>query len=88
MDKKNVSVWKSWIDNSIKKSRRIKGGNYVQISTVEKCVINEEIIYKPRNRTVVFRGFTKSPEDSSSASDISLKMITDSRSNKGDLILK
>ena len=76
----NNPVWRSWIEKSIKKSRRIKGGNYVQISTVEKCIVNEEIVYKPRNRTVVFRGFTKSNEDS--ASNIALKMITDSRSNK------
>ena len=76
----NDPIWRSWIEKSIKKSRRIKGGNYVQISTVEKCIVNEEIVHKPRNRTVVFRGFTKSTEESTS--NIALKMITDSRSNK------
>ena len=81
-EESNDPIWRSWIEKSIKKSRRIKGGNYVQISTVEKCIVNEEIVYKPRNRTVVFRGFTKSTEESTSKSNIALKMITDSRSNK------
>ena len=64
-------AWKTWLDKSVKKSRKIKGGNYVQIATVEKCP--EEGVWKPRCRTVVFRGFTNSSEE------IGMKMVTDSR---------
>ena len=65
-------TWKAWLDKSIKKSRRIKGGNYVQIATVEKCP-DEEGVWKPRCRTVVFRGFTSDEQS------IGMKMVTDSR---------
>jgi len=45
--------WKDRIDISIAKSRKIRGSNFVQIST-----INYETM-EPRCRTVVFRGFLK-----------------------------
>ena len=68
-----VPSWKVMVDTSSKKARKIKGGNYVQIATVEKC--EEENVWKPRCRTVVFRGFTNRQEDGT----IGLKMITDAR---------
>jgi len=48
-----IPNWKERIDISIAKSRKIRGSNYVQIST-----INYEMM-EPRCRTVVFRGFLK-----------------------------
>ncbi|KAL7488427.1 hypothetical protein ACHAW6_014012 [Cyclotella cf. meneghiniana] len=77
-----VINWKSRIDISIAKSRKIRGSNYVQISTVDHTTL------EPRCRTVVFRGFIKnfpSARDPSVAlkyGDCVMKMITDSRSNK------
>ena len=62
----------TWIDRikvSIAKSRKIIGGNYVQIATVD-------LEGNPTCRTVVFRGFTQSN------GAIKLRMITDSRSEK------
>lgn len=47
---KNQS-WRSLLEVSIAKSRKIRGSNYVQIATVEEG--------EPRCRTVVFRGFLK-----------------------------
>lgn len=71
--------WKSRIDESIAKSRKTRGSNYVQISTVADG--------EPRCRTVVFRGFQKLPSDHPVAvtcddSSCVMKMITDNRSNK------
>jgi PPOX class probable FMN-dependent enzyme len=63
--------WLERIDISIKKSRKIKGGNYVQIATVDENG-------SPNCRTVVFRGFLKYNNDK----NIAMKMITDSRSEK------
>lgn len=65
------------------KSRKIRGSNYVQISTVSKDG-------EPRCRTVVFRGFLNSanlPEDHSMGGDFDgkpcvMKMCTDLRSKK------
>lgn len=80
----------SWIDLmgvSIAKSRKIRGSNYVQISTVTKDG-------EPRCRTVVFRGFLNSsnfPEEHSMSPQNGghfqdkpciMKMCTDLRSNK------
>jgi len=45
--------WRSLLEVSIAKSRKIRGSNYVQISTVSKDG-------EPRCRTVVFRGFLNS----------------------------
>ena len=71
-DLSNKSMnWLERIDISIKKSRKIKGGNYVQIATVDE-------MGSPNCRTVVFRGFLKYNYDKS----IAMKMITDSRSEK------
>jgi hypothetical protein len=54
IDSKEQS-WRSLLEVSIAKSRKIRGSNYVQIATVEEG--------EPRCRTIVFRGFLKVPED-------------------------
>ena len=73
-----IMNWKSRIDISIAKSRKIRGSNYVQISTVDHATM------EPRCRTVVFRGFMKDVplENNASYGDCVMKMITDLRSNK------
>jgi PPOX class probable FMN-dependent enzyme len=63
--------WLARIDISIARSRKIRGGNYVQIATVDPEGF-------PHVRTVVFRGFLKP----GSGSKVAMKMITDARSNK------
>eukprot|EP00545_Synedropsis_sp_CCMP1620_P003464 CAMPEP_0119010984 /NCGR_PEP_ID=MMETSP1176-20130426/5377_1 /TAXON_ID=265551 /ORGANISM="Synedropsis recta cf, Strain CCMP1620" /LENGTH=270 /DNA_ID=CAMNT_0006963737 /DNA_START=20 /DNA_END=832 /DNA_ORIENTATION=- len=74
-----IISWKARIDGSIAKSRKIRGSNYVQISTVSDG--------EPRCRTVVFRGFQNLPPDHPIAVECDsksciMKMITDNRSNK------
>jgi pyridoxamine 5'-phosphate oxidase len=74
----NIS-WKARIDTSIARSRKIRGSNFVQISTVSNG--------EPRCRTVVFRGFQKVPSEHPIATECDgmscvMKMITDNRSNK------
>jgi PPOX class probable FMN-dependent enzyme len=79
-----LTPWREAIEVSIAKSRKIRGGNYVQLSTID-YETNE-----PRCRTVVFRGFQPlephSNMDSHSAATAKkpcvMKMITDSRSSK------
>jgi pyridoxamine 5'-phosphate oxidase len=80
--------WRDRIDISISRSRKIRGSNYVQISTISQG--------EPRCRTVVFRGFQNLPmqhpysvtyeHNNDSNTDIKkscvMKMITDNRSNK------
>ena len=61
-----VVPWRERITDSIARSRKIRGGNYVQLATVDSNSA-------PRCRTVVFRGF---------APDGRLKIITDNRSAK------
>ena len=61
--------WKSLLDVSIKRSRKVRGGNYVQIATVD-------LEGNPHCRTVVFRGF------STIQGKKYLRMITDGRSQK------
>jgi len=78
----SVISWRERINGSIARSRKIRGGNYVQIATVdpETC--------EPRCRTVVFRGFLPPrPKEDGSAADEGgepcvMKMITDLRSSK------
>jgi pyridoxamine 5'-phosphate oxidase len=79
----------SWYDRilvSSAKARKIRGGNYVQIATV-----NED--GQPCCRTVVFRGFLtlSSPalgvDTLGSAKYVAMKMITDARSDKVTQIL-
>jgi PPOX class probable FMN-dependent enzyme len=74
----DITSWRSRIDTSIAKSRKIRGGNYVQIATVDPST-NE-----PRCRTVVFRGFQEVSTESVDCDDkpCVIKMITDARSNK------
>lgn len=69
----NVKSWQSMLDVSIRKSRKTRGGNYVQIATVDSNG-------SPRCRTVVFRGLLKIASDSSEL--VAMKMITDARSEK------
>jgi len=64
-----LTPWLSRIEVSIAKSRKIKGGNYVQIATVASDGL-------PHCRTVVFRGFSKIGSTSL------MRMITDARSEK------
>mmetsp|Transcript_29388 Transcript_29388/g.41120 ORF Transcript_29388/g.41120 Transcript_29388/m.41120 type:complete len:297 (-) Transcript_29388:157-1047(-) len=82
-DTTTLQSWRSMIETSIARSRKIRGGNYVQIATVDPTT-NE-----PRCRTVVFRGFQNIDKDESSAPFVEcdgksciMKMITDTRSNK------
>ena len=63
-------TWKENIKRSIGKSRKVRGGNYVQIATVDAN-------NNPRNRTVVFRGWL--PLNNGKEA---MKMITDARSEK------
>ena len=60
-------AWHSTIAKSIKKSRAIRGGNYVQLATVAGG--------EPRVRTVVFRGWHESDAPT-------MSFITDRRSQK------
>ena len=48
-----IPDWKERIDVSIARSRRVRGSNYVQISTIDVGAM------EPRCRTVVFRGFLR-----------------------------
>lgn len=61
--------WKTAIDVSIARSRKVRGGNYVQLATVDQAT------GEPRVRTVVFRGFLQ-------GDNLTMKMITDRRSSK------
>jgi Uncharacterized conserved protein len=67
-----LTSWRDKITSSIARSRKIRGGNYVQISTVDPATL------EPRCRTVVFRGFLK---ENGSETNV-MKMITDKRSCK------
>lgn len=73
-DEVTMQTWRSRIDRSIAKSRKIRGGNYVQIATVD-------LEGKPACRTVVFRGFLDVAEGEGEKK-IGMKMITDARSDK------
>jgi len=66
-----LKTWLEKIETSIAKSRKVKGGNYVQIATIDENG-------SPNCRTVVFRGFLKYNNDE----NIAMKMITDLRSEK------
>jgi pyridoxamine 5'-phosphate oxidase len=77
----NIKSWRAMLEASSAKSRKVRGGNYVQIATVDP------VTNQPRCRTVVFRGFVKLPEGHSCYSSCDnfsciMKMITDSRSQK------
>jgi len=81
-----LPIWKETTDISIAKSRKIRGGNFVQIATVDPQTL------EPRCRTVVFRGFLPDPptNDTTTSTDnptnsnnnFIMKMITDKRSSK------
>mmetsp|Transcript_32793 Transcript_32793/g.94071 ORF Transcript_32793/g.94071 Transcript_32793/m.94071 type:complete len:273 (+) Transcript_32793:223-1041(+) len=71
--------WRSLLEVSIAKSRKIRGSNYVQLATVEDG--------EPRCRTVVFRGFQKLDSGHSLSNECdslstTFKMCTDLRSRK------
>lgn len=77
-----VIPWRERINGSIARSRKIRGGNFVQVATVDPETS------EPRCRTVVFRGFLppKPNEDGNTTSQPEesciMKMITDLRSSK------
>jgi pyridoxine/pyridoxamine 5'-phosphate oxidase len=68
-----VVPWRERIDASIARSRKVRGGNYVQIATVDEAGL-------PRCRTVVFRGWV--PAAAPGGQGEAMKMITDARSEK------
>lgn len=70
--KDGITPWRERIQQSSNLSREIRGGNFVQIATVDAdgC---------PCCRTVVFRGFVKFK---SNAINEAMRMITDARSEK------
>ncbi len=73
--------WRSLIEKSIAKSRNVRGGNYVQLATVDATTM------EARCRTVVFRGFLNLPPGHAqrrTLDDMScvMKMITHRRSTK------
>lgn len=75
----NPKSWRSLLEVSIAKTRKIRGSNYVQLSTIEDG--------EPRCRTVVFRGFQKLPSDhvlfdECDSLTTTMKMCTDLRSRK------
>mmetsp|Transcript_27646 Transcript_27646/g.50188 ORF Transcript_27646/g.50188 Transcript_27646/m.50188 type:complete len:300 (-) Transcript_27646:8-907(-) len=79
----NETTWREKIAISAAKSRKVRGGNYVQLATVDPTT-NE-----PRCRTVVFRGFLPIPQEDTNAQhgicsgqSCVMKMITDLRSSK------
>jgi hypothetical protein len=71
LDQSNTA-WKERIEVSIAKSRKVRGGNYVQIATVDSDGF-------PHCRTVVFRGFMDVPSSSGSLPMVAMKMISDNR---------
>ena len=56
--------WRVLLEDTMKKTRDIRGTNYVQVSTVEYN--NDTKMYEPKCRTIVFRGFVENipPNDS------------------------
>jgi pyridoxamine 5'-phosphate oxidase len=77
-----ATSWRTRLAASIQQSRHVRGGNYVQLATVG-------VDGKPKNRTVVFRGWLPAVNDDASPAVDSdgqayeaLRMITDSRSLK------
>ncbi|CAD7943291.1 unnamed protein product [Amoebophrya sp. A120] len=87
-----LAGWRHRLEFSMKEARKQRGGNFVQLATVDPDM-------NPRVRTVVFRGFEKLPAvnllsgvDSSSSHNISsnsgpnveeaMKIVTDRRSEK------
>ena len=67
-----ITTWREKIKVSMARSRKVRGGNFVQIATVDPETL------EPRCRTVVFRGFLK---QDGHETDL-MKMITDKRSSK------
>eukprot|EP00613_Pedinella_sp_CCMP2098_P005232 CAMPEP_0171610698 /NCGR_PEP_ID=MMETSP0990-20121206/10201_1 /TAXON_ID=483369 /ORGANISM="non described non described, Strain CCMP2098" /LENGTH=233 /DNA_ID=CAMNT_0012174151 /DNA_START=101 /DNA_END=802 /DNA_ORIENTATION=+ len=72
LNTESVTPWSDRILDSIAKSRKVRGGNYVQIATVDSHG-------HPRCRTVVFRGFEAVAERGGREA---MRMITDARSEK------
>lgn len=75
-----LTSWRDKITISIQRSRKVRGGNFVQISTVDRTT------FEPRCRTVVFRGFlvgANQQQEMGGTTDLNtMKMITDRRSSK------
>jgi hypothetical protein len=84
-ESEDIKSWRSLLEISSSKSRKIRGSNYVQLATVDPET------KEPRCRTVVFRGFQKLSSDhgfSNICDGMScvMKIITDSRSQKVEQI--
>ena len=81
-----LKSWRTWMEISSAKTRKIRGSNYVQLATVDEQG-------RPRCRTVVFRGFVKLPEDHPldnrcDGESCLMRMITDRRSRKVEQVTK
>lgn len=71
-----LPTWRDRIDTAIAMSRKVKGGNYVQIATIDERGF-------PRCRTLVFRGFLNVPlMTGATTTTETLKFIADARSEK------
>lgn len=90
-DQHEGKSWRSLLEASSARSRKIRGSNYVQIATVDPETL------EPRCRTVVFRGFQILSDDHAvavpkcdddDALPCILRMITDTRSEKVTQITK
>lgn len=66
---KDLVCWRDRLDKSIPISKNMKGGNFVQLSTIDQNG-------HPRCRTLVFRGFVDIQGKEA------IRMMTDSRSDK------
>lgn len=64
-------LWRARLDQSIARSRKVRGANFVQLATVDASGA-------PHVRTVVFRGF----EPAACEAGCVMRMITDTRSDK------
>eukprot|EP00560_Eucampia_antarctica_P006074 CAMPEP_0197824892 /NCGR_PEP_ID=MMETSP1437-20131217/2090_1 /TAXON_ID=49252 ORGANISM="Eucampia antarctica, Strain CCMP1452" /NCGR_SAMPLE_ID=MMETSP1437 /ASSEMBLY_ACC=CAM_ASM_001096 /LENGTH=295 /DNA_ID=CAMNT_0043424697 /DNA_START=34 /DNA_END=921 /DNA_ORIENTATION=- len=78
MSSDDKTCWRDKIELSAARARKVRGGNYVQLATVDPQTM------EPRCRTVVFRGFLQpqSSKDTINETSCVMKMITDGRSNK------
>eukprot|EP00929_Paragymnodinium_shiwhaense_P022129 TRINITY_DN14225_c0_g1_i1.p1 TRINITY_DN14225_c0_g1~~TRINITY_DN14225_c0_g1_i1.p1 ORF type:complete len:249 (-),score=50.42 TRINITY_DN14225_c0_g1_i1:446-1192(-) len=76
---KEIKPWTDRIEVSIARSRKVKGGNYVQLATADLEGV-------PHNRTIVFRGWVTAPPELAAATKApggkAMKFITDARSCK------
>jgi pyridoxamine 5'-phosphate oxidase len=91
-----LQSWRSLLEISMAKTRKIRGSNYIQLATVDHATAASNINPEARVRTVVFRGmlsvptehilYNVCPHTDKDGNDQSLscllKMCTDRRSHK------